>query len=163
MRIGFGYDIHCFAPDRRLVLGGVVIPFELGLRGHSDADVLIHAICDALLGAAALGDIGHHFPDHDPQYKNASSLTFLRTVKNLLQAENYEITNVDATLVLERPRIFPFISDMRQAMAEALGIEIARISVKATTNEGLGAIGRLEGCAAYAVASLQPVTPDHTR
>ena len=163
MRIGFGYDIHCFAPERKLVLGGVMIPFELGLKGHSDADVLIHAICDALLGAAALGDIGIHFPDYDPKYEGASSLTFLRTVKNLLQVENYEISNIDATLVLERPRISPFISDMRQAMAEALGIEMDRISVKATTNEGLGAIGRLEGCAAYAVACLQPVTPDHTR
>ncbi len=163
MRIGFGYDIHCFAPERKLVLGGVEIPFELGLKGHSDADVLIHAICDALLGAAALGDIGRHFPDNDPQYEDASSLTFLVTVKSLLQAEKYEIANVDATLVLERPRIFPFISAMRQAIAEALGIEIARISIKATTNEGLGALGRLEGCAAYAVAALQLLTSDRSR
>lgn len=161
IRIGFGYDIHCFAPDRKLVLGGVEVPFSMGLKGHSDADVLVHAICDALLGAAALGDIGRHFPDSDPQYKNASSLTFLIKVKSLLQGGSYQIANIDATLVLERPRILPFVPAMRQAIAEALGIEIERVSVKATTNEGLGALGRLEGCAAYAVAALQTGKSDH--
>ena len=162
MRIGFGYDIHGFVPERKLVLGGVEIPFELGLKGHSDADVLIHAVCDALLGAAALGDIGRHFPDTDPKYKDVSSLTFLATVKRLLQAERFEIVNIDATLVLERPRISPFISSMRQAMSEALGIDVACVSVKATTNEGLGALGRMEGCAAYAVAALHPLKPDYS-
>ena len=161
IRIGFGYDIHHFARDRKLVLGGIAIPFELGLQGHSDADVLIHAICDALLGAAALGDIGRHFPDNDVRYKDISSLSFLITVKNLLEAERYEIVNLDATVVLERPRIAPYVSAMRESIAEALDIEMARVSVKATTSEGLGALGRSEGCAAYAVAALQLVNSVH--
>jgi 2-C-methyl-D-erythritol 2,4-cyclodiphosphate synthase len=159
IRIGFGYDIHRFGPHRRLVLGGIEIPFDQGLEGHSDADVLVHAICDALLGAAALGDIGHHFPDHDPQYKNASSLSFLSTVRNLLHDGGFEIVNVDATVVLEHPRIAPHVSEMRRTMAGCLGVDLARISVKATTNEGLGAIGKSEGCAAYAVAALETFRP----
>ena len=155
IRAGFGYDIHRLVSGRKLVLGGVLIPSEQGLLGHSDADVLIHAICDALLGAAALGDIGHHFPDTNPKFKDISSIEFLVVVKQLVQAAGYQVTNIDATVVLERPRIAPFVSEMRQNIALALGLEIGVVSVKATSNEGLGALGKGEGCAAYAVASLE--------
>ncbi len=156
IRAGFGYDIHRLVSGRKLVLGGVLIPSQQGLLGHSDADVLIHAICDALLGAAALGDIGHHFPDTNPKFKDISSIEFLVVVKQLVQAAGYQVTNIDATVVLERPRIAPFVSEMRQNIALALGLEIGVVSVKATTNEGLGALGKREGCAAYAIASLEP-------
>jgi len=156
IRVGFGYDIHRLGPERKLVLGGVSIPSDAGLVGHSDADVLLHAICDALLGAAALGDIGTHFPDTDSQFKDLSSLTFLRRVRELLEQNRLRVGNVDSTVVLERPKIAAFVPRMRENIAEALGIQLSQVSVKATTNEGLDAPGRAEGCAAYAVASVQP-------
>jgi 2-C-methyl-D-erythritol 2,4-cyclodiphosphate synthase len=154
-RFGFGYDIHRFAPGRKLMLGGVHIPSELGLLGHSDADVLVHAICDALLGAAALGDIGKHFPDTDPRFKGISSLKFLTATRELLDTVGYRVVNIDSTLVLEAPQIAPHVPAMRQEIANALKIEIDQISVKATTNEGLGALGAGEGCAAFAVATIE--------
>jgi 2-C-methyl-D-erythritol 2,4-cyclodiphosphate synthase len=153
-RFGFGYDIHRFAPNRKLILGGVLIPSELGLLGHSDADVLMHAICDALLGAAALGDIGQHFPDTDPRFKGMSSLNFLASTCALLAAGGYRIVNVDSTLVLESPKIATYVPAMRQEIANALKVSIDQVSIKATTNEGLGALGAGEGCAAYAVAAI---------
>jgi len=155
IRFGFGYDIHRFGPDRNLMLGGVHIPSELGLLGHSDADVLLHAICDALLGAAAFGDIGKHFPDTDPRFKGAPSLSFLSATRELLSAAGYRVVNVDSTLVLETPKIAPHVPAMRQAIANVLGIGIDQVSIKATTNEGLGALGAGEGCAAYAVATIE--------
>lgn len=157
-RIGFGYDIHRFAPQRKLILGGIRIPSKLGLLGHSDADVLLHAICDALLGAAALGDIGQHFPDTDKQFKDASSLDFLDEVRRLLIKHRFQIVNVDSTVVLESPRISHFIPRMRRKIAAVLDIATTQVSVKATTNEGLGALGSAQGCAAYAVAAIQPTT-----
>ena len=153
-RFGFGYDIHRFAPDRKLILGGVPIPSELGLLGHSDADVLLHAICDALLGAAALGDIGQHFPDTDPRFKGASSLSFLAATRVLLVAGGYRIVNVDTTVVLQSPKIASHVPAMRQEIANALKLGVDQVSVKATTNEGLGSIGAGEGCAAYAVVAI---------
>jgi 2-C-methyl-D-erythritol 2,4-cyclodiphosphate synthase len=155
IRFGFGYDIHRLAPDRKLMLGGVHIPSEIGLLGHSDADVLLHAICDALLGAAALGDIGKHFPDTDPRLKGISSLNFLTTTRELLASAGYRVINVDSTLVLEAPRIASHVAAMRQEIANALEIGVDQVSVKATTNEGLGTLGRAEGCAAYAVAGIE--------
>jgi len=154
IRFGFGYDIHRFAPKRKLVLGGVHIPSRVGLLGHSDADVLLHAICDALLGAAALGDIGQHFPDTDPQFRGASSLKFLVATRDLLDAAGYRLINVDSTLVLEAPKIAPHVPAMRRRIAKALKVGVDQVSVKATTNEGLGALGAGEGCAAYAVAAI---------
>ena len=153
-RFGFGYDIHRFAPNRKLILGGVLIPSELGLLGHSDADVLLHAICDALLGAAALGDIGQHFPDTDPRFKGMSSLNFLASTCELLAADGYRIVNVDSTLVLQSPKIAPYVPAMRQEIANTLKLDVDQVSVKATTNEGLGALGAGEGCAAYAVVAI---------
>ncbi|MCI0350982.1 MAG: 2-C-methyl-D-erythritol 2,4-cyclodiphosphate synthase [Acidobacteriales bacterium] len=158
IRFGFGYDIHRFAPKRKLILGGVHIPSKLGLLGHSDADVLLHAICDALLGAAALGDIGQHFPDSAPQFKGISSLKFLTTTRELLDAAGYRLLNIDSTLVLQAPKIAPHILAMRQKIAKALKVGVDQVSVKATTNEGLGALGAGEGCAAYAVASIELAT-----
>ena len=155
VRFGFGYDIHRFAPDRKLFLGGVYVPSELGLLGHSDADVLLHAICDALLGAAALGDIGQHFPDTDPRFKGASSLGFLISTRELLVAGGYRVVNVDSTLVLQSPKIAPYVPAMRQEIANALQLSVDQVSVKATTNEGLGALGAGEGCAAYAVTAIE--------
>jgi 2-C-methyl-D-erythritol 2,4-cyclodiphosphate synthase len=154
LRIGFGYDIHRFATGRKLILGGVRIPHAKGLLGHSDADVLLHAICDAVLGAAALGDIGKHFPDTDKRYRNISSLTLLRRVRALLTKHGYTVHNIDSMVVLERPRISPHVLSMRNNIAAALAITSTSVSVKATTNEGLGFIGREEGCVAYAVASI---------
>jgi 2-C-methyl-D-erythritol 2,4-cyclodiphosphate synthase len=154
-RFGFGYDIHRFAPNRKLILGGVQIPSDLGLLGHSDADVLLHAICDALLGAAALGDIGHHFPDTDPRFKGASSLSFLAATRELLVADGYHVVNIDSTLVLQSPKIAPHVPAMRQQIANTLNLGVEQVSVKATTNEGLGSLGAGEGCAAYAVATLE--------
>ncbi len=153
-RTGYGYDVHRLVPGRRLVLGGVEIPSDMGLEGHSDADVLVHAICDALLGAAALGDIGTHFPNTDPQYRGISSLTLLSRVGNLLDAEGYGLLNIDAMVILESPRILPYAEAMRTAIAGALGVSPALISLKATTGEGLGFAGRGEGAAAHAVASI---------
>ena len=154
VRFGFGYDIHRFSPNRKLILGGVQIPSDLGLLGHSDADVLLHAICDALLGAAALGDIGQHFPDTDPRFKGTSSLNFLVATRELLVAGGYRIVNVDSTLVLQAPKIARYVPAMRQEIANALKVNIDQVSVKATTNEGLGALGAGEGCAAYAVVAI---------
>ena len=153
-RIGFGFDVHRLAAGRKLVLGGVEIPFEKGLLGHSDADVLSHAIADAILGASALGDIGTHFPDTDPKYKDISSLTLLSHVAGLLAAKNFAIINIDTTIVLQQPKIAPHVQKMRENIALALHVEMDRVSVKATTNEGLGFIGAGDGAVAYAVANV---------
>lgn len=155
MRAGIGYDIHRLVEDRPLILGGVNIPFEKGLLGHSDADVLLHAICDALLGAAGLGDIGHHFPDKDPRYKDVSSLALLEKVKILIDRQSFEIMNIDCTIVAERPYLAPFLGDMKKGIADLLGIGIRQINIKATTNEGLGPAGQGEGIAAQAIALLR--------
>ncbi len=159
MRIGHGYDVHAFAADRRLVLGGVEIPFEKGLLGHSDADVLCHAISDALLGAAALGDIGRHFPDTDPAYRQADSLRLLQRVVELLEQKGYRVVNVDATLILQRPKIAPHVPSMRRNLAQAMGAAVDAVSVKATTTEELGWEGRGEGVAAHAVALIETDEP----
>lgn len=154
-RIGIGYDLHRLVEGRKLILGGVEIPFEKGLLGHSDSDVLTHAICDALLGAAALGDIGSHFPDTDPQFRGASSLDLLSTTAELISQRGLTISNVDAIIIAERPKLAPYIQRMREHLADILGIELNRVSVKAKTNEGLDAIGRGEAIAAQAVALLK--------
>lgn len=155
MRVGIGYDVHQLAVGRRLILGGVEIPFEKGLAGHSDADVLTHAIMDALLGAASLGDIGCHFPPLDLQYQNISSITLLHRVGELLQSKGWQIGNIDATIVAERPRLAPWIHRMREQISQSLKISSEQIGVKATTSEGLGFAGRGEGIAAYAVALVE--------
>lgn len=154
MRIGFGYDVHPFAANRRLVLGGVEIEHGLGLAGHSDADVLCHAIGDALLGAANLGDLGAHFPDSNPQFANINSLLLLKEIARLLIERKYQVVNIDSTLVLEAPKVMPVAHRMRQNIAAALGITPAQISIKATTSEKMGFIGRQEGAAAFAVVLL---------
>ncbi len=151
IRIGHGYDVHRLVEERELILGGVRIPYEKGLLGHSDADVLLHAIADALLGALALGDIGKHFPDSDPQYKGISSLVLLKKTAELVCSRGYKVGNVDATVLAQRPKLAPYIPSMRENIAAALGIEVERISVKATTEEGLGFTGSGEGIAAHAV------------
>jgi len=155
MRIGHGYDVHAFAAGRRLVLGGVEIPYEKGLMGHSDADVLCHAISDALLGAAALGDIGQHFPDTDPAFHQADSLRLLQQVVGLLEQKGYRVANVDATLILQRPKIAPHVPAMRRNLAQALQVAVDAVSVKATTTEELGWEGRGEGVAAHAAALIE--------
>lgn len=155
MRIGHGYDVHRLVEDRPLILGGVTIPHTHGLLGHSDADVLVHAIMDALLGAAALGDIGKLFPDSDPAYKGADSLLLATEVAKRIRAAGFEIGNVDATVIAERPKLAPHIPLMCERIAAALGIAVSAISVKATTEEGLGFSGRKEGIAAHAVCLLQ--------
>lgn len=154
MRIGMGYDVHRLTQDRRLVLGGVEIPYERGLLGHSDADVLLHAIMDALLGAAALGDIGKHFPDTDPAYKGISSLALLQHVGELLEENSFLIENIDATIIAQAPKMRPYIEQMREKIAEALRITTGQINVKATTEEGLGFTGSGEGISAQAVCLL---------
>jgi len=154
MRIGMGYDVHRYEKDRKMILGGVEIPYELGLLGHSDADVLVHAVMDALLGAAALGDIGQHFPDTDPQYKGISSILLLEHVGRLLKEHNYKIGNIDATIIAQRPKLAAYRPQMAENIAKALGIEVNQVSVKATTEEGLGFTGRMEGMAAQAIALL---------
>lgn len=153
-RIGFGFDVHKLTAGRKLILGGVEIPFEKGLLGHSDADVLLHAICDALLGAASLGDIGKHFPDTDPQFKGISSVALLKNVSQLLKQNGYSVVNIDSTVVLERPKIAPYVDQMRKNISETLGISLSQVSVKATSNEGLGFIGAGEGAVAYAVITI---------
>jgi 2-C-methyl-D-erythritol 2,4-cyclodiphosphate synthase len=153
--IGHGYDSHRFADGRRLVLGGVEVSYDLGLDGHSDADVLTHAVIDALLGAAGLGDIGHHFPDTDERWRDADSIALLREVAALLDAAGLEPVNVDATVVLERPKLAPYRDAMRERLAAAIGLPVARVNVKATTAEGMGPIGHGEGAEAYAVALLR--------
>jgi 2-C-methyl-D-erythritol 2,4-cyclodiphosphate synthase len=155
MRIGHGYDVHQMVTGRKLILGGVDIPHEKGLLGHSDADVLLHAISDAILGAIGEGDIGKHFPDSDPAYKGISSVKLLRHVMTLADRNGYRIGNVDATIVAQRPKLAPHIPSMRSNVAEALGCEEGRVNVKATTTEELGFAGRGEGIAAYAVALLE--------
>ncbi len=155
MRVGIGYDIHPLTPKRKLVLGGVDIPFDKGLAGWSDADVLTHAVMDALLGAAALGDIGHHFPPGEPQYKDVSSLNLLGMTRHKLAENGWRVVNIDATILAERPRLRDFIDHMRRHLSQALGISISQVSVKATTSERLGFIGREEGIAAYAVALIE--------
>jgi 2-C-methyl-D-erythritol 2,4-cyclodiphosphate synthase len=154
IRTGIGYDIHQFADGRRLVLGGVEIPDERGLAGHSDADVALHALADAVLGAAALGDIGHFFPPSDPAIAGIDSSVILRSAAARVREVGYEIGNVDLTMIAERPKISPFIPAMREAIANALQIEPSSVSIKATTNERLGAIGRAEGIAALAIATI---------
>jgi 2-C-methyl-D-erythritol 2,4-cyclodiphosphate synthase len=154
-RTGLGIDTHAFAAGRPLILGGVDIPHEQGLAGHSDADVLTHAVIDALLGAAALGDIGRHFPDTDPRFAGADSLELLRAVVRAVGERGFAIANVDATVVLERPKLAPYRDAMRAALAEALGIPPEAVNVKATTGEGMGFVGRGEGAAALAVATLE--------
>ena len=154
MRVGIGYDIHKLVKDRKLVLGGVVIPYDKGLQGHSDADALLHAVCDALLGAAGLDDIGKHFPDTDPKYKGISSLKLLKKTGELISSEGYRIINIDSTLIAEEPKIAPFKKAMVNKIAGALGINKKDINIKATTNEGIGDIGQKKAIAAYAVALL---------
>ena len=157
MRIGQGYDVHKLVEGRDLILGGVTVPYEKGLLGHSDADVLVHAVMDALLGAAALGDIGQHFPDTDPKYKGISSIALLKEVGALLEAEGYVIENIDATIIAQRPKMAPHIPKMRANVAKALGIEESQINIKATTEEGLGFTGTGEGISSQAICALIPV------
>ena len=154
MRIGMGYDVHKLVPDRKLIMGGVEIPYEKGLLGHSDADVLLHAIMDALLGAAALGDIGKHFPDTDPAYKGISSIKLLEHVGNLLEENCFLIENIDATIIAQAPKMRPHIDTMRQNIANALRIIVDQVNVKATTEEGLGFTGSGEGISAQAICLL---------
>jgi len=154
-RIGFGYDVHAFTANRPLVLGGVTIPYERGLSGHSDADTVIHAIVDALLGAAALGDIGEHFPSSDMRWHNRSSVVFLDYTYDLLCQRQWKISNIDATVVAENPKLAPYIPAMRVQLAEHLHLTVEQVSVKATTTDGLGFAGRGEGVACYAVALIE--------
>lgn len=154
MRVGIGYDVHRLVENRDMVIGGVKIPYEKGLLGHSDADVLLHAIMDALLGAAALGDIGKHFPDTDPTYKGISSMELLKKVAMLLEEKLYVIENIDATIIAQKPKMLPHIPQMIENIANALVIEKDRVNVKATTEEGLGFTGALEGISAQAICSL---------
>ena len=154
MRIGHGYDVHKLVENRDLILGGVKIPFEKGLLGHSDADVLLHAVSDALLGAAGLRDIGYHFPDTDPAYKGADSLELLRQVGEQLTAKGYRISNVDVTLIAPKPKVGAYIPQMAENIAGVLGLELDRVNVKATTEEGLGFTGHLEGISCHAVCLL---------
>lgn len=154
MRIGLGYDVHRLIKDRDLIIGGVKIPYEKGLLGHSDADVLLHAIMDSLLGASALGDIGKHFPDTELMYKGVSSLKLLEQVGKLLKLNNYSINNIDSTIIAQKPKMAPFIEEMRTNIAEALNIELTQINVKATTEEGLGFTGSGEGISSQSICLL---------
>lgn len=158
MRVGMGYDVHKLVKDRKLIMGGVEIPYELGLLGHSDADVLLHAIMDALLGAAALGDIGKHFPDTDDRYKGISSIKLLEEVGKKIDEANYIIENIDATIIAQKPKMRPYIDDMRKNIADALKIDVDRVNVKATTEEGLGFTGSGEGISSQAICSLNSVS-----
>lgn len=155
LRIGHGYDVHKLVENRKLIIGGVDIPFEKGLLGHSDADVLLHAIGDALMGAAALGDIGCIFPDNDPKFKDADSLVLLKEVALLLKSKGFSVVNIDSTLIAQRPKMRPYIDEMRRNIAEACGVDEAAVSVKATTEENLGFTGRGEGISAHAVCLIQ--------
>lgn len=154
MRIGMGYDVHKLVEGRDLIIGGVKIPYEMGLLGHSDADVLLHAISDALLGAAALGDIGKHFPDTDEKYKGADSLELLKEVGRLIEEKCYVIENIDATIIAQKPKMRPYIDRMRENIAKALQIDVSQINVKATTEEGLGFTGAMEGISSQAICML---------
>ena len=155
LRIGHGYDVHRLVEGRPLILGGLAVPYEKGLDGHSDADVLLHAIMDALLGAAALGDIGQHFPDNDPAYAGVSSLVLLKSVGGLLRHTGYAVVNIDATVLAQKPKLAPYIEEMRRRIAETLGISHDCVSVKATTEEGLGFTGEGKGIAVHAVALIE--------
>ena len=157
MRVGMGYDVHRLVTDGDLIIGGVKIPYEKGLLGHSDADVLLHAIMDALLGAAALGDIGKHFPDNDPEYEGADSLALLKRVGELLSEEGYVIENIDSTIIAQKPKMAPHIEQMRKNIADTLGLDITRVNVKATTEEGLGFTGTGEGISSQAVVLIMSV------
>jgi 2-C-methyl-D-erythritol 2,4-cyclodiphosphate synthase len=154
IRVGFGYDVHKLVADRKLILGGVLIPSEKGALGHSDADVLLHAICDSLLGAASLGDIGKHFPDTDNKFKDISSLLLLKEVGNLISKNGYKINNIDTTILLETPKILKFAEEMKKNIASVLNIFNDQVSIKATTSEGMGFIGVSEGIACYAVSLI---------
>ena len=154
-RFGMGYDVHRLVEGRKLILGGVEVPYEKGLLGHSDADVLLHAVTDALLGAAALGDIGRHFPDTDPRFEGADSLKLLVHAMGLIREKGYEVGNIDATIVAQRPKLAPYIENMRDNIADALGVDKDQINVKATTEEKLGFTGSGEGMSAYAVAGIE--------
>jgi 2-C-methyl-D-erythritol 2,4-cyclodiphosphate synthase len=153
-RTGIGFDVHAFADNRKLIIGGVEIPYEKGLLGHSDADVLIHAICDALLGSLALGDIGLHFPDTDVQFKNADSRVLLRNVYGLIKKEGYILGNIDAVIAMQKPKILPFVPEMRKRISEDLNSELNQVSIKATTTEKLGFVGREEGVSAFATVLI---------
>ncbi len=155
MRIGHGYDVHRFAENRELILGGVKIPYELGMLGHSDADVVLHAVMDALLGAAALRDIGYHFPDTDPKYKGADSGKLLETVGEKIAAAGYRVGNIDVTILCQRPKLKPHIPQMTENIAARLGISVSQVNVKATTEEGLGFTGAMQGIACHAVCILE--------
>lgn len=155
MRIGHGYDVHKFSQNRKCIIGGVEIPYDMGLLGHSDADVLLHAVCDALLGAAALGDIGKHFPDNDNEFLNIDSRILLRKTNQLLESKGYKVVNIDATVIAQKPKMAPYISQMVKNIAEDLKTDIANINVKATTEEGLGFTGALEGISAHAVCIIE--------
>ena len=155
MRIGHGYDVHKLVKDKKLIVGGVEIEYELGLLGHSDADVLLHAVCDSLLGAAALGDIGTHFPDTDEKYKGADSMKLLSLVAEMVKNEGYEIENIDATILAQKPKMLPHILQMRKNIALSCKIELSQVNVKATTEEGLGFTGALQGISAHSVALLK--------
>lgn len=157
MRIGMGYDVHRLVENRKLILGGVEIPFEKGLLGHSDADVLLHAIMDSLLGACALGDIGKHFPDTDDEFKGISSIKLLNEVRELLSKNNYKIENIDATIIAQRPKMSPYITSMRENISEALRISIDQINVKATTEEGLGFTGIEEGISSQSICLISKI------
>lgn len=157
MRVGTGYDVHKLVEGRKLILGGVDIPHEKGLLGHSDADVIVHAIMDAILGALALGDIGKHFPDTDPAYEGCSSIELLKKVGELVEQERYVISNIDSTIIAQRPKLLPYMEQMRSNVADALGLKLNQVSIKATTEEHLGFTGRGEGISAQAVALLMPV------
>ncbi len=155
MRIGFGYDVHAFEPGEYLILGGEKVPFDKKFKAHSDGDVLLHSICDAILGAAALGDIGQHFPDTDPAFHNISSLKLLKETLNLVERKGFKLINIDATIALQKPKLMPHIYKMRENIAEACNIDINTVSVKATTTEKLGFVGEEKGAEAYAVVLLE--------
>jgi 2-C-methyl-D-erythritol 2,4-cyclodiphosphate synthase len=153
-RTGFGFDVHAFVDGRKLIIGGVEIPFDKGLEGHSDADVLLHAICDAMLGALALGDIGIHFPNTEPKWKNADSSVLLKHVNELIQSKGYELGNLDCVLAMEKPKIFPYVEQIRNRISEILSADSEQISIKATTTEKLGFVGRTEGVVSFATVLL---------
>ncbi len=156
-RTGIGFDVHAFAEDRKLILGGIEIPFEKGLAGHSDADALLHAICDAMLGALSLGDIGSHFPDVDPKFKNIDSTILLTKVNELVNAEGFEVVNIDSVIMLQRPKILPYVNQMQEKISGILGININQVSVKATTTEQLGFVGREEGISVMATVLISKI------
>lgn len=158
MRVGLGYDVHKLVENRKLILGGVEIPFEKGLLGHSDADVLLHAIMDSLLGACALGDIGRHFPDTDNTFKNISSIALLKDTGKLISAAGYSINNIDATIIAQKPKMLPYIENMRKNISKSLNIDIDKINIKATTEEGLGFTGEMLGISSQSIASVEKIS-----